>query len=36
VVTVALAVALDRERLGGLQALGVLLTLGGVVALSAR
>jgi len=36
VVTVALAVGLDRERLGGAQALGVVLTLAGVVALSVR
>jgi drug/metabolite transporter (DMT)-like permease len=36
VVTVALAVGLDRERLGGAQALGVVLTLSGVVALSVR
>jgi drug/metabolite transporter (DMT)-like permease len=36
VVTVALAVGLDRERLGGAQALGVLLTLSGIVALSVR
>ena len=36
VVTVALAVGLDRERLGWAQALGVVLTLSGVVALSVR
>lgn len=36
VVTVSLAVGLDRERLAGSQALGVVLTLGGVVALSVR
>jgi uncharacterized membrane protein len=36
VVTVTLAVALDRERLGAAQALGVVMTLAGVVALSAR
>jgi hypothetical protein len=29
-------VGLDRERLGGAQALGVVLTLSGVVALSVR
>ncbi len=36
VVTVSLAVGLDRERLSGAQALGVVLTLAGVVALSVR
>jgi drug/metabolite transporter (DMT)-like permease len=36
VVTVALALGLDRERLGGTQALGVAGTIAGVVLLSAR
>lgn len=36
VVTVSLAVGLDRERLSSAQALGVVLTLAGVVALSVR